>query len=617
MALNRTFLHLLFIVSAIYTAPLAHSQCSAMVGTFPYNEGFEAGMGNWFVSPASINSDWAWGSPQKTIINSAGSGINCWITGGLTGNAYNNGEESFLQSPCFNLSSLQNPIITFKIFWETELNYDGGGFQYSTDGGNTWTNLGSANDNAGCGANYWFNNANIRYLSTVQGWSGNTAQGGGSGKWVTATHDLSAVKGDTSVAFRFSFGAGTRNNNYNGIAIDDIFIGESPTSSLDFSSSCNGNNQVGFTPSGGQCSYNYSWNFGDPSSGANNTSNALTPTHQYSSPGTYTITMVSNGITITHRVSILSLSIQSKNLTCNLSGDGSATAIVTGGIGNYTYAWSTAPMQTTSTISNISAGTYTVTVSAPYACPATQTVNIIEPNAISPDFSITNEVCTNKKGAIATNTTGGTPPYQYQWGNSQTTTAISNLNAGTYSLVITDANQCTVSFDSITLSDSITMLHVFLGNDTAFCPGKTLVLDPGSFAGYLWQNGSDSSNYTVYQTGEYQVSVTDSNGCTTSDSISVTVNCSNIFFPSAFTPNNDGLNDLYGPGGNLASVKKYFFSIYNRWGQLVFATTNPYQKWDGTFDRLPCAGGTFVWFATYSIDNNPKRSQKGTLVILR
>jgi gliding motility-associated-like protein len=121
----------------------------------------------------------------------------------------------------------------------------------------------------------------------------------------------------------------------------------------------------------------------------------------------------------------------------------------------------------------------------------------------------------------------------------------------------------------------------------------------------------------VYQTGEYQVTVTDSNGCTTSDSISVTVNCSNIFFPSAFTPNNDGLNDLYGPGGDLASVKNYSFSIYNRWGQLVFTTTNPYQKWDGTLKNIPCPSGTFVWFATYSIDNNPKQSKKGTIVILR
>ncbi|HMI77574.1 MAG TPA: hypothetical protein VK484_02215, partial [Ferruginibacter sp.] len=106
-------------------------QCVAPISVFPYIEDFETSDGSW--TSGGFGSDWAWGTPSKAVITGAASGTKCWIIGGLTGNSYTNGEASWLQSPCFDFSTLQYPYISFNVFWETERRFDGANFKYSTD----------------------------------------------------------------------------------------------------------------------------------------------------------------------------------------------------------------------------------------------------------------------------------------------------------------------------------------------------------------------------------------------------------------------------------------------------------------------------------------------------
>ncbi len=614
MFVNSLCLRIFLCSITLILTQFSFAQCSAFVNTFPYNEGFENSEGNWYVSNNSINSDWAWGTPAKPIITTAGGGSKCWITGGLSNSFYNNGEASFLQSPCFDISSLQQPIISFKIFWETESGYDGAGFQYSIDNGNSWINLGSVNDMSSCADSNWFNDNDVRYLNTVEGWSGNIQQGNGSGRWVTASHDLSAIKGATQVIFRFCFGAGVRNNNYDGFAIDDIFIGENAQGKSNFTYTCEANNEVEFMATSATCNNFYSWNFGDINSGVNNTSSAKNPLHTFSSPGRYTV-QLSTTYTISKEIDIPGISISQKNVSCFSGNDGSASASVVPAGLSYSYYWNTTPAQTKAAINNLYAGIYVLTVQCPSGCNATQPLTITQPTAIVPNFTITNAICT-KEGSINTATEGGIPPYNYLWSNNDTTSFINNLPANNYSVIITDSNKCTADFENLVVKDSTGIPYLFLGNDTAFCPGNKLVLHAGNFASYLWQDNSSDSIFTVYITGTYFVKVTDSNGCSASDTINVTVNCNDIYFPTAFTPNNDGLNDLFGPVGNLAAVKDYSFSIFNRWGQRIFYSENPYQKWNGNLNSNTVGAQTLVWFANYSL-NNSKRFQKGTVILLR
>jgi gliding motility-associated-like protein len=92
-----------------------------------------------------------------------------------------------------------------------------------------------------------------------------------------------------------------------------------------------------------------------------------------------------------------------------------------------------------------------------------------------------------------------------------------------------------------------------------------------------------------------------------------------IYFPSAFTPNGDGNNDGFGPGplSNLINVTEYSLSIYNRYGEKVFSTNDPYQKWDGTFKGLLLANYNYVWQASYKKAGGIKKFKKGSITIVK
>ena len=94
-------------------------------------EDFESGPSGWISGGA--NSDWTWGTPAKVRITGAGSGNSCWISGGLTNATYNGGEKAWIQSPCFDFTSVPRPYVQFLIFWDTQRQYDGGNLQYSTN----------------------------------------------------------------------------------------------------------------------------------------------------------------------------------------------------------------------------------------------------------------------------------------------------------------------------------------------------------------------------------------------------------------------------------------------------------------------------------------------------
>ncbi len=624
----RLILFLLFSVAGFFIVPDAMGQCASPVAAYPYVQDFEGSDGGW-VSGGTA-PDWAWGTPVKPVISTAASGTRCWITGGLAGSAYNNGEDSWLQSPCFNFGALQRPRISFSVFWESERRFDGATLQYSTDNGINWTTIGASSDDA-CIAENWYNNNNITYLGGSNGWSGNIQSnagsclgGGGSGGWVTAWHDLSFLAGQTAVLFRFRFGAGTTCNAYDGFAVDDFRINEASVSgTADFSYVCAGANSVTFTPAVTGCANSYTWDFDDPFSGADNTSTSPNPTHVFSTAGTHTVTLTvgfaaAPPVTVTHTITLLSVSIAvDLVLKCNGDQNGAITASATGGNGIYTFQWNTNPVQHTAAISGLGAGTYIVTVSSTGACTTTSGFTITSPPAITTSVTTTNAVCNNNNGSASVTAGGGTAPYQYLWSNGATTAATNALAPGTYSVTVTDDDGCHVSQGNIAIANIAKTVPLSLGNDTILCPGQLLVLQPGTFSGYLWHDNSNGSSFLVTGAGKYWVRVTDADGCTGSDTVNVTANCGDIYFPNAFTPDNNNINDRFGAAGNTGAVSNYSLKVYSRWGQQLFATTNATAKWDGTLNGERFNTGSFIWIATYSINGGPLRMQKGMVTLIR
>lgn len=139
-----------------------------------------------------------------------------------------------------------------------------------------------------------------------------------------------------------------------------------------------------------------------------------------------------------------------------------------------------------------------------------------------------------------------------------------------------------------------------------------------TFANYLWNNGATTPTLTIVNPGNYWLEVTDATGCTGREYTSVsTKSCMNgVFVPTAFTPNNDGKNDIFKPmiDGKLV---QYRFTIYDRWGQPVLQTTDPDKGWNGKRGWIDQDSNLYVWVCTYQMLGEAVKTEKGTFLLIR
>lgn len=304
---------------------------------------------------------------------------------------------------------------------------------------------------------------------------------------------------------------------------------------------------------GGTTPYNYNWS--GPSSFTSTAQNLVNI-----GAGTYTaITTDANNCTYTSTITltqpnILVTALSSYtfaggyNISCNGSSNGSILSNITGGTQAYTFNWSGPSSFTASTanLSNISAGTYTLICSDANGCSNTTTINLTQPPTLTATATSTvytggyNISCNGyNNGNVNLNVTGGTSVYTYSWTGPATYTAntqnISNLVAGTYSVLITDANSCVFSL-SQTLTEPLGMKDtlipsVYIGGNNVSCfssnNGTLQVTTTGGTGPYtqIW-NGpaaftSTATSVNGLIAGTYSISITDANGCVKNDTISL------------------------------------------------------------------------------------------------
>lgn len=163
-----------------------------------------------------------------------------------------------------------------------------------------------------------------------------------------------------------------------------------------------------------------------------------------------------------------------------------------------------------------------------------------------------------------------------------------------------------------------------LGNDTLLCAPAEISLNAAwpDVQQYLWQDGSTNATLTVNKTGTYSVQLTDNKGCTKKDSIKVTIQgCDEceLYTPTAFTPNNDGLNDVFRVLTKCANVglQSFKMRIYNRWGQPVFSSNDIHTGWDGTYKRNLQDRGVYVYYIEYAFKKDQSIKKQGTIVLVR
>ena len=377
---------------------------------------------------------------------------------------------------------------------------------------------------------------------------------------------------------------------------------------------------LGANGSGGTGTLTYSWN----TTPVQNTANASgVPA------GNYTVTVTdANGCTANvnesvNNVGAPTISIVSQvDLDCNGDTDGTATVAGSGGNGTLTYSWNTVPIQTGVTATNLAGGSYIATVTDASGCSSTVTVTIAEPTAVTGVATSTNSSCSSNTGTATIVASGGDGNYSYLWSNNGTTSTISNLAPSTYNVIITDGNGCTGT-TSTTVS-TVIAANIDAGADVVIVSGTSTTLVATGGIVYVW-TPSDSlsctncSNPTANpsQTTTYYVTGTDANGCVGADSVTVFVEdpCGELWVPTAFSPNNDGNNEeLCVYGGCIMNLT---FQMFDRWGEMVFETTDNSRCWDGVYKGKQMNSAVFAYYLIATLDNGEVVELKGNITLVR
>lgn len=483
---------------------------------YPFSEGFQATTfppTGWTIN--NPNGNYTWG--RTTAAGGFGaSSASARITHNSTTNSTGNIDELIL--PYMNFSALSTARIRFAVAharWNTTY-IDSLKVLVSGDCGATWQTLYAKGGSS---------------LATAPDVASNFTPT--AAQWRNDSVVLNSYIGNPFVRIKLVTVSGWGNRIY----LDDININGaaalplSVTTSSIQSPTCAGsaNGAIDITPGGGIPALSYNWSNG-----------ATTQDVSGLPAGTYSVTVTdANGATaavnniVLSAASPLNASAVGTNVSCFGGTNGTANVTANGGTGNLNYQWSNGA--TTASVSGLTTGSYSVTISDQNNCNVTAAVSLTQPAVIQLSETLTNSSCAQPAGgSVSITANGGTAPYIYNWSTGNTNSSIINLSSGSYTLTLTDAQNCSSTATySITqtpsFSHSAQLIPVNCAGEAngAIIPTLQNGVAPYSFS---WSNGSTGNTLSEVQAGAYSVTITDNSGCsaqfsyTLSEPAPVTVN---------------------------------------------------------------------------------------------
>lgn len=213
---------------------------------------------------------------------------------------------------------------------------------------------------------------------------------------------------------------------------------------------------------------------------------------------------------------------------------------------------------------------------------------------------------------------GGTN-YLWNTGDNTVSVTVSPAVSTTYTVDITDANAC--KRDTLVVVNVVQKpMAVAYADMDSVCSGTGITLIAGGGSSYLWSNGSTSNSISIiaFANSVYSCIITNSlNTTSCSDTAEVVIstkNCNTFYVPNAFVP--AGINKIFKPVGNISPETDYYFTIYNRWGELVFETRNADIGWDGTHNGKLVIPGVYVYYIKVKLDGQKNYFEKTGIVTL-
>lgn len=289
-----------------------------------------------------------------------------------------------------------------------------------------------------------------------------------------------------------------------------------------------------------------------------------------------------------------------------------STILLDAGNGFSSYQWNNG--STSQQLAVNTAGDYSVIAATVQGCRSSDTLKVLTVFA-NPVVSLADKpfICTGTSVVFDAGAFSG-----YSWSTGSISQTITVNLPGEYFVTVTDNNQCHGS-DTTRILALFSLPAAFLPGDTNICSYGSLQLKPTTlFSSYLWSNAQTSPSITITQPGVYWLQATDNDHCSGKDTIIVNPkDCMKGFYiPNAFTPNNDGKNDIFMPL-LFGNVKQYRFTIYNRWGEKVFDTKQTGKGWDGMIGGTKQDTNMFIWSCSYQFEGEELKVEKGVVMLVR
>ena len=392
---------------------------------------------------------------------------------------------------------------------------------------------------------------------------------------------------------------------------------------------------IDVTPLGGTGPFTYFWTTGLASQDLSNL-----PAGQYIIAITDANNCVtSTQITVSQPTAPLSGTITQLPITCYGANDGQLTANANGGTAPYSYTWSPSG-QTGSIASMLAPGTYVVSIVDANGCTAAATDVLATPPSLIAQMNISDNIVCLPSIATVTNASVGTfnnvlwtLSNGQSYTSNQFTLNLNSIGCIDITLLITNANGCTAD---TTISNAIcvipgpTAAFSTASPEIDFSTGELAFINNSiNYIGSIWQFGDGTSatldnpihTYPAATIDSYNVMlvVYDANGCSdTAYSVVESNDLVRLTVPNGFTPNGDGLNDIFIPVvSNSDQIKFYRFEVYNRWGQLVFESTKPGEGWDGKFNGKQAQFGVYNWIVRYEVPDNEPVNANGHVTLIK